>query len=588
MAWLVLLVTLAGTAQAAGPASSAAGAGLTLGREIDSVDAWPAVRILPDVTETLDYASAWAQREQFQAPSGPHANLGPRQGATWLIVPVQVATGAPGTWMLKLDYALMHEVHVHVLDAHGRLIHDDRLGTRVPFEQRRQKTRALTSELSLQPGQRYEVLLRVTTPTGVLMPISFMQHSALGVDESRAQALQGTLTGLWGFMVVYSLVHGALRRQVIFFAYTGSLVSSWLFAQAIYGIGPVFLWPGSAWLATHMSALAPMLMLTANAIFLAGTLEARRVSPRIARAWYGIAIAALCTAMAFASGLLSYRPAAVTGMLVGVVHLALVVPVALRRLREGDRVAGFVLAGAMCNMLGILVLSLLLRGFLPVGFLSLHAVQFGYLAEMVLWMVVLGVRLEQMRRAADAARQEHERLQVQARTDALTGLNNRRGLESWLMAACEPRPHAPGGSPPALALFMIDLDGFKPVNDRWGHEVGDALLREVARRLVGTVRSGDAVARLGGDEFVIGCPGVADAAPAEVIGRKLLAAFERPFDLGDGRVAGVGATIGYALASEHGADTGTLLRQADAAMYAGKRAGRRRVVRQARDETVPA
>lgn len=551
---------------------------MRLARGAQAVDAWPAVRVLPDPGELLDAQTAWANRARFEAPTGAYANLGPRPGATWLIVPVQLDRDAASTWVLRLEYALLHDVQLSVRDARGVPLHEERLGTLVPFEQRAQKTRALSSLLTLRPGERYEVLLRVATPTGVLLPMAFMQHTALGTEESREQALQGLMTGLWGFMVIYSLLHGTLRRERLFFAYAATLACSWLFAQAVYGVGPVFLWPRSAWLSSNMSALAPLLMIPANVLFLVGSLEAWRGAPRTARALVGVAIGSLLAAALFIGGVASYRMAAAASMVLGVAHLALIVPLAVRRLRDGERTAIFLLAGAASNLLGVVVITLLLRGFLPVSFLTLHWVQFSFLAEMVCWMLVLGTRLEQLRQAATAARMEHEDLQALARTDALTGLCNRRGLELALAAACSAAADKETDAAPALAVYMIDLDGFKPVNDRWGHNAGDTLLREVGRRLAAVVRPEDVVARVGGDEFVVVSPGVRSGVDAAALGSKLLAPFERAFDLGDGRCARVGATIGYALASELGCDGSRLLRAADAAMYAGKQAGKHRVM----------
>jgi diguanylate cyclase (GGDEF)-like protein len=100
----------------------------------------------------------------------------------------------------------------------------------------------------------------------------------------------------------------------------------------------------------------------------------------------------------------------------------------------------------------------------------------------------------------------------------------------------------------------------------------------VARRLAQAVRPTDIVARPGGDEFVVAVCGLRQDADAAVVGRNLLAQFDEPFDLGDNRIAHIGATIGYAMQDEDGRDTAELLRRADAAMYAGKQSGKRRIV----------
>jgi diguanylate cyclase (GGDEF)-like protein len=125
------------------------------------------------------------------------------------------------------------------------------------------------------------------------------------------------------------------------------------------------------------------------------------------------------------------------------------------------------------------------------------------------------------------------------------------------------------------AVFMIDLDGFKPVNDRHGHDVGDLLLIAVAKRLRDNVRRSDFVARLGGDEFVIVAEGFTGATAAQHFGQNLMAAFTAPFPLPRGISCSVGVTIGYALAPQDGTDASNLLKRADTAMYEGKQSGKR-------------
>jgi diguanylate cyclase (GGDEF)-like protein len=163
--------------------------------------------------------------------------------------------------------------------------------------------------------------------------------------------------------------------------------------------------------------------------------------------------------------------------------------------------------------------------------------------------------LELMRGAAD-------RLRHEAETDALTGLPNRRAFERELRGALGRR-----GADRALALLVIDLDGFKAVNDRHGHVAGDAVLCEVSARLRSALRSGDLVARWGGDEFVVLCHGVRDGAAAE-IACKLRRVLQVPVQVGSVEVT-VGASLGWAVA-EPGQAPGELIAAADAAMYRAK------------------
>ncbi|WP_338762440.1 PAS domain S-box protein [Massilia sp. METH4] len=169
------------------------------------------------------------------------------------------------------------------------------------------------------------------------------------------------------------------------------------------------------------------------------------------------------------------------------------------------------------------------------------------------------------RKRAEAQR-EHD-----IRHDPLTGLLNRRALEELLpQAQARARRHGI-----TFAVLFIDLDGFKAVNDRLGHDAGDALLREVARRLRDSVRENDSVLRLAGDEFIVVLEGEHyTLGQARTVAAKLIAALARPVAVGED-TAQVGASIGIAL--HHGGDSrsaGELLREADRQMYLAKEAGR--------------
>ncbi len=167
--------------------------------------------------------------------------------------------------------------------------------------------------------------------------------------------------------------------------------------------------------------------------------------------------------------------------------------------------------------------------------------------------------------------EESDRARDLAEHDDLTGLPNRRSLELRLTSALA---DAQANSAPMALLFM-DLDAFKPINDRLGHDIGDRLLRMVADRLTASVRATDTVARVGGDEFVVVMAPILAAADARRIANKLLQAVRVPFNF-EGHELHVSLTIGIALRPQDGDDAATLMRQADAAMYYAKSLGRDR------------
>ncbi len=160
-----------------------------------------------------------------------------------------------------------------------------------------------------------------------------------------------------------------------------------------------------------------------------------------------------------------------------------------------------------------------------------------------------------------------EEIRREALRDPLTGLPNRAALE--LRARDELA--ARGGTLDGLTLLFVDLDGFKAINDTWGHAAGDEILKMFAARLQGAVRDSDLVARLGGDEFVVLFPDVADDWTVERLVHKVFSVFKNPYPIGI-ELHSLAGSIGVSRAPEHGATFRELLDHADRAMYRVKRA----------------
>jgi diguanylate cyclase (GGDEF)-like protein len=167
-------------------------------------------------------------------------------------------------------------------------------------------------------------------------------------------------------------------------------------------------------------------------------------------------------------------------------------------------------------------------------------------------------------------RAENDAIRYQALHDELTGLANRKKFETYLTESLSAGEQAGNKS----ALFMLDLDGFKAVNDSLGHPVGDGLLKAVATRLKGSLRGGDLLARLSGDEFAIVVPKVTDPSILSPLADRVLQMLSAPFNV-DGHEIQVSGSIGVAVAPDNGSDLSALLRNADFALYRAKSEGRR-------------
>lgn len=168
-------------------------------------------------------------------------------------------------------------------------------------------------------------------------------------------------------------------------------------------------------------------------------------------------------------------------------------------------------------------------------------------------------------------KEHQQRLEHLAHFDALTQLPNRMLLGDRMQLAMAQTER--NGN--LLGVCYLDLDGFKPVNDLYGHATGDRLLIEVAQRLKACVRGGDTVSRLGGDEFVLLFSGLDNVHECDLAIARVISMLSQPFNI-DGHSITISASIGVTLYPQDGSDSDTLMRHADQAMYAAKQAGRNR------------
>lgn len=307
-----------------------------------------------------------------------------------------------------------------------------------------------------------------------------------------------------------------------------------------------------AWVLAEVVLGSTRIYLMASAI--AKAKNARRTVTNISPIWAGLASVILISAGCYQC----------VGS--GVLPLILMAGIGLANLIGGiaSRNAGTPRYGIM--LICILALPFALATVLsPIPFLFLIGLQTPvYTAGMIFLL------LENHKILLDLHHSERNNRQM-AHHDLLTGLPNRAlnlKLFSELLAVPQPRARSPRSK---LTVFCIDLDGFKGVNDGFGHATGDAVLVAVANRLRASVRDADFVCRLGGDEFVVLLPDIADNEAADVA-RRIIATVSEPFEFAPG--ARVGASIGLASAPRDGDSADELLSAADRAMYDAKRRGK--------------
>lgn len=559
LAWLVVLT--------AGADARAAGNPLVLRDDLPTVEAWSAVSILADPSRALSVQDMLARPADFVRPPGTDGTLGVQADPMWLRIPVSVATTSDGIWVLDIDYPVLNRVEIY-LTANGQVLRQATLGSLQPFSQRPLLSRSHSLGMQLRPGQSYDLLLRIETRGAMVLPITMNKPTAWHSRAMNEQMLQGILTGVALCLLIYSLAQWVNLRDVLFIQYALLLMGSLLFSLHLFGLGTQYLWRNNPWMESHAAGLSALMATCGSFLFISQALAGHRPKSLLLRTMRGGAVVCAVLALAYALDLLSTR--AITGVvsILGLVPALMGIPGAVQRARHGDAVGTSLLMAWLVYFVATATVIGVIRGWVPVNFWTLHSFQFGATLDMLLFMRVLGLRTKALRLEALDANRERDVMRSLAHTDPLTGLPNRRGLNIALASAL-----ARCGPDKLLAVYVMDLDGFKPVNDQHGHDVGDELLIAVTRRLQNHVRQSDVVARLGGDEFVVMTGQLASAQQAQELGHKLLDAFRTPFTLGDLQVQ-VGLTIGYAIAPDDSNDALGLIKLADAAMYSGKQGGK--------------
>ncbi len=544
---------------------------LLLNQKTTPNDLWRALQVRTGLPEnsSLPGAADVAAGDWRPAGTSPLGNLGPQRQPVALALVIEVAADGGGAWVLDIDYPSLDHIELVLSDADGRnTLKRWTLGDHHPYSQRPMASRSFAVPLDLQAGQRYRLTGLVRTTGSMILPLRLSRPEAFRHTESGEGLLQGWLAGAMFCLLMYALVQGRATREWAFGWFALNVMGTTLFFVSYQGLGLEHGWGDNAWASEKMTMLGGLVGLGSAVLYLDSVLELDTRSRWLSRTLRAMSLALLAVFVLFAVGLVGYRTAHFVNVMLSPAPLILVLPTAWRRARAGDSMCRQLLAGWAVFAVCTICFAVLQRGLLPVGFWVSHAFQFGNLFELVTWVMMLGLRTHDTRMAGELAARERDIMATIAHTDALTGLLNRRGLQAAaapLLAQCN--------TSQLNAVYLIDLDRFKPINDIHGHDAGDAVLRELSTRLRQVVRNGDLVARLGGDEFVLLVGGLPDDAAALAVAQKLLQAVEAPFLL-DGHRLEVGMTVGYALAPHDGRHLPDLLKRADAAMYVGKTAGR--------------
>ena len=449
-----LLVTLC-LLQGAFPTSARA-TSLELRDDLLSIEAWPAVTVLPDPSGTLLVNDVIAEVARFQTPPGNSGTLGVRAEPVWLRIPVTVPVTSNGLWVLDIDYPVLQRIEVY-LAANGHVTQQATLGSLQPYTQRPLRSRTHALPLTMLPGHAYELLLRVETQGAMVLPVTLNKPTTWHSKALNEQMLQGILTGLALCLLIYSLAQWLNLRDVLFIQYALLITGSLLFSLHLFGLGTQYLWREMPWVDLHAASLAALTATCGSFLFISQALAGDQPRSCLLRSMRGGALLCVVLATLYALDLLSTRAVAGIVSIMGLVPALMGIPGAVRRARLDDPLGSTLLLAWLLYFLATATVIGVIQGWVPVNIWTLHSFQFGATLDMLLFMRVLGLRTRALRLEALDANRERDVMRSLAHTDPLTGLPNRRGLNISLASAL-----SRCSAEKMLAVYVMDSTGSSP------------------------------------------------------------------------------------------------------------------------------
>lgn len=556
----------------------------------------PYFTVRDDPAGEWDAATAFNQqsRGDFRLNEPPRTALGFREGAIWYHAVLYNRSHPAALWLLSNEYALLDRMDTFVRYADGRIERHES-GDAVVFHARSAPYRNPNVWLELPRGQPVELLVRVESAGSMQVPLTLWSPAGFTAHTAREQWITGVYIGVLLAMVFYNLVMWASLRDGSHAWYAAHITTLAAALLVLQGIAFQYGWPASTRIAALSvpwavcAAGAAMLMFVRSFLALP---ERWRVGNIIS-----LGLVVLLVATGAAAPWLPYTPVVQASLSLALAALATTTAAILVVLARGYTPAVPFLAAWLPFLVGTVLFGAAAVGWSDRTVAFERALQVGATLEMLLMSVVLGYRYAALRdenaRVVREARQQledkvdqrtaelkaalaqlehvHARTRDSSQRDPLTGLYNRRffrdGFERLLKDARETRT--------PISVFMIDLDHFKVINDRYGHVVGDDCLRFTSRTIGPVLRpTGALLARFGGEEFVVVLNGydlTAAHAVAEDVRRAMA---EHPCRSG-GHAVQMSCSIGLHVINPLIEDNIDLaLEQADKALYRAKADGR--------------
>lgn len=521
-------------------------------------------------------------------------NFGYLDGAIWLKVEIQSELSRQANWVFQFHHAYLNNVDAYYVT--GDKVQSLHSGRYVPISQWPMADRKPAFPIILSPKQTVTVYFRGTGNAALAMGVELVDQATYARSSHMNLMLLSLYYGALIALGCYNLLLFFGMRQRIFLLYASFVLTFALAASSMNGIANLLFWPEAAQAADRVLPAGFSIAATLAVMFARRFLSLESYAPswdrllKLVTALWGICVCAtMLTELRHAIEIMSVQAVLTTITLLsaGIAAVRLGVPAA--RL--------FVLAWSLL-LVGTSMLAIRNTGLIPSNFFTVFSMQIGSVVEMLLLSFALAAKFNDLKRQKEKAQAEllhtlteqekvletrvgertteleqaKRQLEVYVTRDSLTGVLNRRGLDRCFeqMKQRLTRPED------VMAVMLIDLDEFKPVNDKYGHEAGDILLRELAQRMENQLTGNDCLGRLGGDEFVVLMDGngIESESVLRHKAQQLLDVINQPVLVAENIDVRVRASIGAYYCQITRQQFSSVLRHADMAMYQIKRSGK--------------
>ncbi|MES9820272.1 MAG: diguanylate cyclase [Candidatus Thiodiazotropha sp.] len=524
-----------------------------------------------------------------------HGKVGFTDAAVWIRFSLESRFTSKQTVILEVDFPLIDKIEFYEMDGKGNY----RIrfgGDTIPFSLREIEFRNTLFKIELEPGRTATYYMKFTSRGPIQLPLRVWDYQAFTEHSASSHLWHGLYFGAILLLIVASVVGYNLFRASFFLWYAFYLSCYGLLNFTLVGLAGQFLWPETPILQQYATSLLVNLVVIGAIVFSGKLLDIRKYSHAYFLVFRVVIILALLGIMISLAGRLEIanRIASLSGMAL----VPILISAAIVTYRKGNFAARYFLVAWGVFLIFVFISGLYYWGMLPYGFVTAHALQIGSVFEVTMlgvatadrvtllsrekeeadrlaskYLVLLNENLEDLVHERTVELEESNRkLHELATHDSLTLLLNHNAIIHALESAVSAveRHRQP------LSIAMVDIDRFKQINDRYGHQVGDDVLVAIANTFTSSLRGYDIAGRYGGEEFLLILPQTSMDESGELIERLR----QSIADLSFAGTQGKRVTISVGMiAYQHGIkmDANAMIRCADAALYRAKANGRDRI-----------